>query len=110
MGLPGNPISSLVCGLLFLEPLLCQLGHQRPRRRMAMARSSKALPPNDKRQDYVRARLVADGGEIPTVESFGKQDSSMMRIFSQSDCLIVRPPNAPAVEAGDTVPVLLLRP
>ncbi len=110
MGLPGNPISSLVCGLLFLEPLLCQLGHQRPRRRMAMARSSKALPPNDKRQDYVRARLVADGGEIPTVESFGKQDSSMMRIFSQSDCLIVRPPNAPAVEAGDIVPVLLLRP
>lgn len=110
MGLPGNPISSLVCGLLFLEPLLYQLGHQRPRRRMAMARSSKALPPNDKRQDYVRARLVADGGEIPTVESFGKQDSSMMRIFSQSDCLIVRPPNAPAVEAGDTVPVLLLRP
>jgi len=110
MGLPGNPISSLVCGILFLEPLLCQLGHQRPRRRMAMARSSKALPPNDKRQDYVRARLVADGGEIPTVESFGKQDSSMMRIFSQSDCLIVRAPNAPAVEAGDTVPVLLLRP
>ncbi len=110
MGLPGNPISSLVCGLLFLEPLLCHLGHQRPRRRMAMARSSKALPANDKRQDYVRARLVAGAGEIPTVESFGKQDSSMMRIFSQSDCLIVRPPNAPAVEAGDTVPVLLLRP
>lgn len=110
MGLPGNPISSLVCGLLFLEPLLCHFGHLLPRRRMAMARSSKALSPNDKRQDYVRARLVADGGEIPTVESFGKQDSSMMRIFSQSDCLIVRPPNAPAVEAGDIVPVLLLRP
>ena len=110
LGLPGNPISSLVCGLLFLEPLLCHLGQRQPRQRMAMARSHSALSANDKRQDYVRARLLDDGGDMPVVESFGKQDSSMMRIFAQSDCLIVRPPQAPAVEAGDTVPVLLLRP
>lgn len=77
---------------------------------MATARLQTALPANDKRQDYVRARLVEKRYDMPVVESFGKQDSSMMRIFSQSDCLIVRPPNAPAVEAGDTVPVLLLRP
>lgn len=110
MGLPGNPISSLVCGLLFLEPVLCLLGQRQPRQRMAMVRSSKALPANDKRQDYVRARLIAGRDDMPAVESFGKQDSSMMRIFAQSDCLIVRPPHAPATEAGDTVPVLLLRP
>lgn len=110
LGLPGNPVSSLVCGLLFLEPLLCHLGHRKTPRRMAMARLQAALPANDKRQDYVRARLSESSNDMPVVESFGKQDSSMMRIFSQSDCLIVRPPNAPAVEAGDTVPVLLLRP
>ncbi|WP_172450125.1 gephyrin-like molybdotransferase Glp [Rhizobium sp. TH135] len=110
LGLPGNPVSSLVCGLLFLEPLLCHLGHRKTPRRMAMARLQAALPANDKRQDYVRARLSETSDDMPVVESFGKQDSSMMRIFSQSDCLIVRPPNAPAVEAGDTVPVLLLRP
>ncbi len=110
LGLPGNPVSSLVCGLLFLEPLLCHLGHRNTPRRMATARLRAALPANDKRQDYVRARLVETSDDLPLVESFGKQDSSMMRIFSQSDCLIVRPPNAPAVEAGDTVPVLLLRP
>ena len=110
LGLPGNPVSSLVCGLLFLEPLLCRLGHRKPRRRMAPARLQAALPANDKRQDYVRARLLADGGDIPLVESFGKQDSSMMRIFSQSDCLIVRPPHAKAAEIGETVQVMLLRP
>jgi molybdopterin molybdotransferase len=110
LGLPGNPVSSLVCGLLFLEPLLCHLGHRKMRQRMATARLQAALPANDKRQDYVRARLLETSDDMPVVESFGKQDSSMMRIFSQSDCLIVRPPNAPAVEAGDTVPVLLLRP
>jgi molybdopterin molybdotransferase len=110
LGLPGNPISSLVCGLLFLEPLLCHLGHRSPRARMATARLRSALPANDKRQDYVRARLLAEPSGIPFVESFGKQDSSMMRIFAQSDCLIVRPPHAPAVKAGDLVPVMLLRP
>ncbi|MBU0737124.1 MAG: molybdopterin molybdotransferase MoeA [Alphaproteobacteria bacterium] len=110
LGLPGNPVSSLVCGLLFLEPLLCHLGHRQSPRRMASATLRNALPANDKRQDYVRAKLTDRDGELPLVESFGKQDSSMMRIFSQSDCLIVRPPHAAAAEAGETVPVMLLRP
>jgi molybdopterin molybdotransferase len=110
LGLPGNPVSSLVCGLLFLEPLLCHLGHRQKRHRMAMARLHTALPANDKRQDYLRARLIERSDDMPVVESFDKQDSSMMRIFSQSDCLIVRPPNAPEVDAGATVPILLLRP
>jgi molybdopterin molybdotransferase len=110
LGLPGNPVSSLVCGLLFLEPLLCRLGHRPPPDRMREARMLANLPANDKRQDYVRARLSYDGSGLPIVESFGKQDSSMMRIFAQSDCLIVRPPHAPAISAGDVVPILLLRP
>lgn len=109
LGLPGNPVSSLVCALLFLEPLLCHLGHRKRPRRMATARLHAALPANDKRQDYVRAKLTERDDGIPSVESFGKQDSSMMRIFSQSDCLIVRPPHTPAAEAGEIVPVMLLR-
>ncbi|PYB71187.1 gephyrin-like molybdotransferase Glp [Rhizobium wuzhouense] len=110
LGLPGNPVSSLVCGLLFLEPLLCRLGRIMPPKRMATARLRTALPANDKRQDYVRARLFRESDQTPVVESFGKQDSSMMRIFSQSDCLIVRPPHAPMAMEGEEVPVLLLRP
>ncbi len=110
LGLPGNPVSSLVCGLLFMEPLLCHLGHRQAPRRMASATLQNAMPANDKRQDYVRARLTGRDGEQPVVESFGKQDSSMMRIFSQSDCLIVRPPHALAAEAGETVQVMRLRP
>jgi molybdopterin molybdotransferase len=110
LGLPGNPISSLVCGLLFLEPLLCRLGHRSPPDRMRQARLTAGLPANDKRQDYVRARLSLGTDGALQVTSFGKQDSSMMRIFSQSDCLIVRPPNAPAADAGDFVEIMLLRP
>lgn len=110
LGLPGNPISSLVCGLLFLEPLLCRLGHRSPPDRMRQARLTAGLPANDKRQDYVRARLSLETDGALQVTSFGKQDSSMMRIFSQSDCLIIRPPNAPAANAGESVQVMLLRP
>lgn len=109
LGLPGNPVSSLVCGLLFLEPLLCRLGHIQPKNRMRQAKLASALGANDKRQDYIRARLFDAEGSLPAVESFGKQDSSMMRVFSQSDCLIVRPPYAPAADVGETVPVMLLR-
>lgn len=110
LGLPGNPISSLVCGLLFLEPLLCRLGRLPTRDRMATAKLMSGVPANDKRQDYLRARIVSNVAGDLVVDSFGKQDSSMMRIFSQSDCLIVRPPYAAAAEAGDRVNVLMLAP
>lgn len=110
LGLPGNPVSSMVCGLLFLEPLLARLSGRPAVSRLAVARTATALPANDKRQDYLRARLSrdADGGLL--AESYGKQDSSMMKIFARSDCLIVRPPHAPELAAGAETPVLLLRP
>ncbi|MDI7864068.1 molybdopterin molybdotransferase MoeA [Rhizobiaceae bacterium n13] len=110
LGLPGNPVSSLVCALLFLEPLICKLANRPLPARSAMACTSTDLPANDQRQDYLRATLArrADGNLVAT--SYGKQDSSMMKIFARSDCLIVRPPQAPAIPAGGPCPVLLLRP
>lgn len=109
LGLPGNPVSSMVCGLLFLEPLLAQLTGGVPLQRQGTAFSASALPANDHRQDYVRARLMRADGKL-VVQSFGKQDSSMMKIFAQSDCLIIRAPGAPALEAGAETPVMFLRP
>ncbi|WP_159951153.1 gephyrin-like molybdotransferase Glp [Rhizobium sp. 18065] len=110
LGLPGNPVSSMVCGLLFLEPLLARLGHQPYPDRMTTARLAAPLAANDRRQDYLRARLSRNPAGELRVESFGKQDSSMMNIFAQSDCLIVRPPYAPALDAGEFCPILMLRP
>ncbi len=68
------------------------------------------LAANDQRQDYVRAMLTksADGGWL--AEPFSKQDSSMMKVFSRSDCLIIRPARAPELAAGSSCPVVLLRP
>jgi molybdopterin molybdotransferase len=110
LGLPGNPVSSMVCGLLFLEPLLAKLGHRPSPNRMTTARLAAPLAANDRRQDYLRARLSRNSAGERHVESFGKQDSSMMNIFAQSDCLIVRPPHAPEMGIGALCPVLMLRP
>ncbi|GEO83251.1 MULTISPECIES: molybdopterin molybdotransferase MoeA [Alphaproteobacteria] len=109
LGLPGNPVSSMVCGLLFLEPLLARLTGRPSSARLASARTTTALAPNDKRQDYLRARLSRNAEGELLVESYGKQDSSMMKIFANSDCLIIRPPHAPEHPAGAETPVLLLR-
>lgn len=107
LGLPGNPVSSLVCSLLFLKPLIRQmLGYPAREPDAQTARLGAPLPENDRRQDYVRATLnrTPDGQLIAT--PFDKQDSSMLALLARSGALIIRPPHAPAEEAGTDVPIL----
>ena len=109
LGLPGNPVSAIVCGVLFLIPLIRALTGD-PR---AGADSSEAallgcdLPANDSRQDYLRATLQP-GESLPVATPFGRQDSSMLRVLARSHCLVVRPPHAPAAKAGDPCRVIRL--
>jgi molybdopterin molybdotransferase len=109
LGLPGNPVSSLVCALLFLEPLLRHLGSLPLRDRSGKAETVTALAANDKRQDYVRGRLLRGSDGTLKVERFSRQDSSMMQVFAQADCLIIRAPFAPEAKAGTICDVLILR-
>ncbi|WP_313531323.1 gephyrin-like molybdotransferase Glp [Shinella sp.] len=109
VGLPGNPVSSLVCALLFLEPLTRRLARLPANDRVYKAVTAVPVKENDHRQDYVRARITrGPDGEL-RVTPFDKQDSSMMRIFAESEGLLIRPPNAPAIEAGSPCDVLLVR-
>lgn len=110
LGLPGNPASSLVCAYLFLEPLIARLGGRKPPQRIKKAFLGKDLPVNDVRQDYLRGKLMADANGRMIATPMTKQDSSLMRVFSDANCLIVRPPNAPAAHLGDACDVLVLRP
>lgn len=109
LGLPGNPVSSVVCAYLFLEPLLRRLGGLPAGDRRAQARLDGTLPANDGRQDYVRAHLskADDGSWI--VQPFPRQDSSMMRVLAEAGCLIVRPIGAPAIGSGEPCEIMLLR-
>jgi molybdopterin molybdotransferase len=109
MGLPGNPVSSLVCALLFLKPAIEQLlGLETAATPPLRARLAQALPANDRRQDYLRATLSRAADGTLDARPFGRQDSSMMSALAHSDCLIVRQPHAPAAAAGDSVEIILL--
>jgi molybdopterin molybdotransferase len=107
LGLPGNPVSTLVCALLFLRPaILAMLGRETA---MALrpARLEGGLPANDTRQDYIRAALAWRDGHL-WARPFPEQDSSGLRIFSQADALIVRRPHAPVLSEGADIEILPL--
>ena len=108
MGLPGNPVSALVCARLFLKPLLDSLlGLPADEPAMA-ARLGAVMKANDGRQDYVRASLTVAPDGARTATPFAKQDSSMQRTFRAAHCLIIRPPHAPEAPGGTLAPILLL--
>lgn len=109
LGLPGNPVSSMVCSLLFLEPLIAKMARLPRPDRECDAVSALALAENDQRQDYLRARLTRLPDGRLAAHSYGKQDSSQMKIFANSDALIIRPPHAPALAVGAACRVLVLR-
>ncbi|MER9876438.1 gephyrin-like molybdotransferase Glp [Mesorhizobium sp. M0195] len=108
IGLPGNPVASLVCAQLFLKPLLARLGGRAFQQDIRRARLGAAMPANDLRQDYVRAVVTDDAGAL-VATPFGIQDSSMLKMLADANGLIVRAPFAPAAAAGSPCDVLMLR-
>ena len=108
LGLPGNPVSTFVCAMLFLVPAIERLsGVASPTSSAAAtARLAAAVPANDRRQDYLRARLARADDGVEEAVPFEVQDSSMMRLLAAADCLILRPPHAAAAGPGETVPIL----
>ncbi|CAN7199598.1 molybdopterin molybdotransferase MoeA [Bosea sp. LjRoot90] len=110
LGLPGNPVSSIVCGHLFAIPLVeALLGIDDPERdRSEPAILVIDLPANDERQDYLRATLeIVDGKR--RVRPFAKQDSSMLANLSRAEALVIRPVFAEAAKAGDPCRIIRLR-
>lgn len=107
LGLPGNPVSSLVCAILFLKPAIQAMLGQSERRVLRRARLVRGLAANDTRQDYLRARLEFRSDEW-WVDPFAIQDSSMQSVLSAADALIVRAPHSPPAATGEFVDVLPL--
>ena len=110
LGLPGNPVSSAVCALIFLHPALaCLAGHDYEHS-MTSAVLTTDLPENDQRQDYLRSVLGHDEHGNAIVTPTARQDSSMIGVFAAANALVVRPPFDPSRAAGDVVQVILLDP
>jgi molybdopterin molybdotransferase len=101
LGLPGNPVSSFVCAVLFLVPLLRQLAGRKdislPTGRAVLG---SALPANDGRAEYMRATLATSPGSSLVATPFPNQDSSLLVPLARADCLVIREPYAPAAQPG----------
>lgn len=104
IGLPGNPVSAMVCGHVFLAPVLRKMlglgATPAPHNSAVLA---KAVAANGPREHYMRAHEGPEGVTI-----FDRQDSALLTVLSDANCLAVRPVNDPARLAGDRIDVIRL--
>ncbi len=104
IGLPGNPVSAMVCGHIFLAPVIRKMlglgAKPAPRQTASMAHD---IGSNGPREQYMRARLGADGVTI-----FERQDSALLTVLADANCLAVRPIADPARATGDQIDIIPL--
>ncbi|WP_210527452.1 molybdopterin molybdotransferase MoeA [Rubellimicrobium arenae] len=103
LGLPGNPVSAMVCGQIFLRPVVrAMLGLERAPAPRMLAPLAAPLGAGGPREHYLRAMREPDGH----VRAFDHQDSSLLSVLAQADCLIVQPPGSGAKNAGEMVEIV----
>ena len=107
LGLPGNPVSAIVCAHLFLLPLLTQMQGLVGRHETRMARLGAPVDANGPRTHYMRARLEPGEG-LPTLTPFDRQDSALLSILSEADALLIRPIGDGPLPAGSLASYLPL--
>lgn len=101
LGLPGNPVSAIVCAHLFMLPMLkAMLGLPDAVPQTRRAALGVGQPANGARAHYMRARLHLVDGQ-PTITPFARQDSALLTILTQADALLIRPVDDPARQAGE---------
>ena len=106
IGLPGNPVSALVCGTVFLIPAInAMLGLPKTALPTQSATLAQDLPANRARAHYMRAVTSIEDGTLK-VRTFDRQDSSLLSVLSQSNALLVRQPNDPALTTGASVQII----
>lgn len=109
IGLPGNPVSSYVCGFLFLAPLIRALsGRSAIHHVRETALLGRDIAANDIREDYLRARLERRADGVLIAHPVNHQDSSLLGNLATARALIVRAPFAPAAPAGSSCEIFRL--
>ncbi|MDE4302733.1 molybdopterin molybdotransferase MoeA [Phaeobacter gallaeciensis] len=104
-GLPGNPVSAMVCGHIFLAPMVrAMLGLPPLQEVILSAPLAAPLGQNGPREHYMRATLTEDG----QIRAFERQDSALLTVLAEADALLIRPPHDPPREIGETMSYLRL--
>lgn len=109
LGVPGNPVSAMICARVFLVPMIQSLLGLDPFADTTLqARLADDIEANSPRQHYMRATRTAGPDGAWVVTPLPSQDSSLIATLAKADCLIIRPPHAPAAASGELVEVLPL--
>jgi molybdopterin molybdotransferase len=109
IGVPGNPVSALICARIFLVPLIEKMLGQTASRSGAMrVVLGASLPENGPRQHYMRATLEHDDDGRAVATAVRSQDSSLLAPLTEAGCLLVRAPNAPSAARGEEIQALPL--
>ena len=108
LGLPGNPVSAIVCGHLFLLPAIRRLlGLTDVAPKPLRAVLAEDVGPTGPRTHYMRARLIPGDG-LPQIAPFARQDSALLGVLAEAGALLIRPMGDGPRRAGDEVGYLPL--
>lgn len=108
LGLPGNPVSAIVCAHLFLLPLVrAMLGDPAPQPKVLQAVLGCDVAATGPRTHYMRARL-SPGESLPQITPFGRQDSALLTVLCAADALLIRPLGDGPRRAGERAAYLAL--
>ncbi len=108
LGLPGNPVSSFVCGLVFLRPLIGALLDLPRNDHHEAALLGADVPENGERTTYLRATLQEDASGLPHAVPMPAQDSALLGVLAQADCLLIRPAHAGPSAMGAVCTIIRL--
>ena len=102
VGLPGNPVSAMVCGQVFLRPVIDAMqGLPKQKRLPLTATLAQAVAKNGPREHYMRAIVQSQ-----KLTAFERQDSSLLTVLADANALLIRPPHDPAQPAGAQIQYL----
>ncbi len=104
IGLPGNPVSAMVCGHIFVAPVIRKmlgLGECVSPRQTAIL--AKDIGPNGPREHYMRAHHGPEGVMI-----FDRQDSALLTVLADANCLAIRPIGDTARSKGEQISIISL--
>ena len=110
IGLPGNPVSAMVCSQLMVKPLINKmLGIDSEFSTKVQARLTKPLPKNGAREQFIRGTISISKNEL-MVSPLDRQDSSLLSELRKADVLIVRPQNDPSLSTNELVDIITFFP
>ena len=108
IGLPGNPVSSMVCAQLFLKQSIYKLQNHNYNENMFDFRLGKDLPKNNWRESYVRGYISKNTNNQIVAMPISNQDSSSLSSYANADLLIIREPNARKIKKNSLVKAIIL--